>query len=311
MDGVKEENRQLKEVMRFMLTKIAAPEEIPEAVADLVKEDPRESIKMRQKELNAERKSVNKLMKVREQINKKEQKYQSWKHEIQDGLQREEKRHAGVITELQQQLKALEREKDGVDPILIDSDGDEEAPGGNGRLRAELTEVKSQMQEFVTYTTQMEAKNAMILEQLQVQMMGLVGALQGSTLTARPPIASPEQEVKQNRKTLGLVLGMEKSAEPGTVKVKEELHRGRSRSPTAEHRQPKIPKVANEYESTQLKTELMRYPEECQMAVLQMIQEAPESYRSWASVQELIVSTHNRMLMACVDALEALPWDEN
>ena len=302
------ENRRLKEAMRFMLDKVAPTDaekaEIPDEVKELVRIDPRESIRLRQKELNEERKKINKIDKTKDSIDKKSKNFQVWKETVETGIRQEEKRHTSEMAELAQELKSLERQRDGIEPITVDTD-DEEEPHRelvkeNRQLHKEISSLKTDLQEVVAYTSQLDQKNARMMEQLQAQMMSLVGAIQGNVMTPHVPVACPEQNVKGRRKTLGTVLEKEKKEKDSLAKVKEEPGRGRSRTPDAERRVAKIPKVIQDYESQQLKDELLKYPEECQMAVLQTIQQDPEDYKTWDAVLGLIVTTHTQMLHACV-----------
>ena len=309
------ENRRLKEAVRFMLGKIAPTDEekasIPDDVKELVRIDPRESIRLRQKELNEERKKINKLDKAKDTMEKKSTSFQSWKETIESGIRKEEKRHSNELAEISAEIKSLERQRDGVDPIHVDSEDEEVGDEvglrkENRRLQEEVTGLRSDMQTVMAYTMQQEQKNAQMMEQLQAQMMGLVSALQGSVLTTPPPATSPTQDVKIRKKTLGMALQEEKAEGKAMTKVKEEC-RERSRTPEAERRAVKQPKITQDFESQQLKTELARYPEECQMAVLQTIQQDPEAYVSWEAVSNMIIATHNRMLQACVE----VPMDKS
>ena len=238
-------------------------------------------------------------------MEKKSKNFQSWKETIESGIRKEEKRHSSELAEISAEIKSLERQRDGVEPIPIDSEGegeseDPELRAENRRLQQELTGLRSEMQDVVAYTMQRDQRQAQMMEQLQAQMMGLVSAIQGSTLTSPPPVTSPDQDVKSRRKTLGIVLQEEKIEGKSLTKVKQEDGRERSRTPDAERRAAKQPKIAPDYESQQLKTELARYPEECQMAVLQTIHQDPDAYVKWEAVSNLIVSIHTQMLNACV-----------
>ena len=305
------ENRRLKEAMRFMLDKVAPTDaekaEIPEEVKELVKIDPRESIRLRQKELNEERKKINKLDKAKDTMDKKSKNFQSWKETVESGIRKEEKRHSSELAEISAEIKSLERQRDGVDPIQVDSEGEEEGDESqlqvkNQRLQKELAELRSDMQNVMAYTMQQDQKNAQMMEQLQSQLMSLVSVVQGSVLTTPPPANSPNQEVKGRKKTLGTILQEEQAEGRALTKVKQEESRERARTPDIDRRAAKQPKIAQEFESQQLKTELARYPEECQMAVLQTIHQDPEAYVTWEAVSNLIVATHTQMLNACVEA---------
>ena len=304
------ENRRLKDAMRYMLEKVAPTDEekakIPDSVKELVQIDPRESIRLRQKELNEERKKINKLDKAKDTMEKKSKSFQSWKETIESGIRKEEKRHSSELAEISAEIKSLERQRDGIEPIPVDSEGageseDAELRVENRRLQQELTGLRSEMQDVVAYTMQQEQRQTQMMEQLQAQMMGLVSAIQGSTLTTPPTVTSPDQDVKSRRKTLGIVLQEEKTEGRSLTKVKQEDGRERSRTPDAERRAAKQPKIAPDYESQQLKTELARYPEECQMAVLQTIHQDPDAYVTWEAVSNMIVATHTQMLNACVE----------
>ena len=74
--------------------------------------DPKEALKERQKTLNAERKSPNRLTKVKHSMEKKETKSKSWKDKVTKGLKQEEERCGEALL---QELKAQERQRDSRD----------------------------------------------------------------------------------------------------------------------------------------------------------------------------------------------------
>ena len=285
---LKEENMKLKETMRNMMAKDAV-KEVPKEVIDLVKEDPRETLKAKQKELNQERKALNRLCKVKDEITKKDQKFQAWRDSINGGVRQEEKRHSGVMAELQSELKRLEKLNNGEgDPetLEIESDEDELRQEANA-LRQELKTIKSQFRDYTEYATQMETRNARMFEAMQVQMAQLLGAVQGSRLVGEIATTSPKQEVKPPR-TIGDEVKKEtRTPSPGK--------RGRSRTPSKRARHS-MSKEELQYSFEDLQSEVAQLPELCQQRVLQVIAEKPSEFASWTSALQLIQEVKENML---------------
>ena len=104
-------------------------------------------------------------------------------------------------------------------PIPVDSE-DEALNGTNAqRVTRELEAVRSQVDQIASYTAQAEARQNMVLEQIQLQMATILSGLQGSTLVAPTEVTSPEQAVRRVRD----VIEMKRKS--------EESGKARSRSP--------------------------------------------------------------------------------
>ena len=279
--SLKEENRRLKEAIKFVMGRVASEDEIPEAFKDLTKEDPREVLKQKQRALNEERKALNRLEKVREQIASKESRFTEWKHSVQEGVLQEEKRHVSHVAELQEKLKSIEKGEE-ANPIMIDSE-EELEPQKNGRskqLEQELNVMRDQMQQVVSYTAHMEAKNNSMLEQLQWQMNTLIGTMTGASLVEGMKVNSPEQSVHPR-------------------KVKNEIDTTRrdaaglrSRSPAKRHKIEDKEKMnlakKRDYSPTRLKEALKSLPEKVQAKTLSIINTEPEKYVKFEAIEALI-----------------------
>ena len=104
-------------------------------------------------------------------------------------------------------------------PIPVDSE-DEALNGTNAqRVTRELEAVRSQVDQIASYTAQAEARQNMVLEQIQLQMATILSGLQGRTLVAPTEVTSPEQAVRRVRD----VIEMKRKS--------EESGKARSRSP--------------------------------------------------------------------------------
>ncbi|CAK9030826.1 unnamed protein product [Durusdinium trenchii] len=167
-DGsIKEENQKLKDAIRRMLQAEKPEDADLDAVRTLIKVDPREEIRQRQRQLNQERRILNRAENLKETLHKKENSYQSWKHNMQEGLAQEDRRLSKELAELQAEIKAAEEkelndaEMDGepsdVDPTLVDVT--------RQVVQDELKEMKDQMGQFASYAAQMERQNQHLTEQ--------------------------------------------------------------------------------------------------------------------------------------------------
>ena len=105
--ALRAENAKLKEAMRKSIEEGKVVEVAPE-IQQMVRVDPREELKERQRQLNQERKTLNRAVRIKEEMEKKGQKFSSWKASFQQGLAEEEKRHTQVMAELVQELKDAE-----------------------------------------------------------------------------------------------------------------------------------------------------------------------------------------------------------
>lgn len=171
--ALKEENKLLKEAMRKIKeSKESQVVDEPE-IATLLEKNPREDIKERQKLLNQERKTVNRVEKIKASIAEEEKRFASWKRYMETGLKQEEHRHGSALKELYVELK--EAEKSGKE-----TDASMEAPGTP--QAEELQEVKSQLHDFMTYAAAMEKRQLQMAEQMTM----MFGAMQAGFLGHHP-----------------------------------------------------------------------------------------------------------------------------
>ena len=265
--ALKEENQKLRETMKFLVEKIVPKEEdqqhLPEAVQEVLKTDPREIIKQKQKALNQERKALNKVTKVRETMDRKEKSFSEWKYSIQEGIRKEEKRVATEVAELREELRSIEAGKE--DPLMV-ADSDDENKIDQA-VQGELRAMRQEFRGLTSYTAHLEAKNAAMMEQMQAQMSAIMGALQGATLTTGPRVSSPQQPLVR-KKTIGTEILS--TREDG----KERADRSRSPDHGSGLKRIRISKECD-YTSQELKAELNKYPDQCQQIVLQTMSDYP------------------------------------
>ena len=199
-NSLKDENKQLKAAVKFVLENMSGKVEIPADFQDLVKEDPRESLRERQKALNQERRGLNRLEKVKDSIEKEEGKFRSWKEWMSLGLKQEEKRHGDALTQLQEQLRSLERQRDGVDPVEVDSESDAEGvKPAIVHLEKELAGMRQDFKDLTTYTAQLEHRNYQMIDNMHSQMMAMLTKLaDDGSLHTEALRKSPEQKIHQD-----------------------------------------------------------------------------------------------------------------
>eukprot|EP00913_Durusdinium_trenchii_P020046 g18841.t1 len=184
--ALKEENKILKEAMRKIKEgKESQVVEEPE-IATLLEKNPREDIKERQKLLNQERKTINRVEKIKASIAEEEKRFASWKRYMETGLKQEEQRHGSALKELYAELKEAEQSGKEADAAMDASDAAQSE---------ELREVKSQLNSFMTYAAAMEKRQLQMAEQMTM----MFGAMQAGFMGHNPdspqhPFATKEEE---------------------------------------------------------------------------------------------------------------------
>eukprot|EP00913_Durusdinium_trenchii_P023688 g22251.t2 len=148
---VLEENRKLRDVFKLILDRDAG-KETGKNPTDLVEEckklvhNPRESLRERQRELNKEKKSINKAEKLEIAIKEKEDSFVKWKAGFHEMLKAEEKRYEEEVKALREELKLVE---EGPEINSMDADSDGELIAKN--VAEDLSQVKAQMDQMATY----------------------------------------------------------------------------------------------------------------------------------------------------------------
>eukprot|EP00913_Durusdinium_trenchii_P018717 g17588.t1 len=171
---VLEENRKLRDVFKLLLDKDAG-KEVGKDPAELVEEckkivhNPRESLRERQRELNREKKSINKAEKLESTIREKEENFAKWKAGFMEGLRLEEKRYEEEVKALKEELKNVE---DGPETHSMEAESDGEQ--GARALAEDLTQVKAQIDQMATYFEIMEKRNHQMVQEMNSQAMGEV-----------------------------------------------------------------------------------------------------------------------------------------
>ena len=280
-NSLKDENKQLKAAMKFVLENMSGKVEIPADFQDLVKEDPRESLRERQKALNQERRGLNRLEKVKESIEKEEGKFRSWKEWMSLGVKQEEKRHGDALTQLQEQLRSLERQRDGVDPVEVDSESDAEGvKPAIVHLEQELAGMRQDFKDLTTYTAQLEHRNYQMIDNMHSQMMAMLTKLaDNGSLHTEALRKSPEQKVHpKGEGKIPMILTPEKPERRGRSRS-----RGRGDCGETEKKEPGKDDV-----HAGLKEKLSGLPEVCQAKILGILNSNLDSYPTFDSVDKLI-----------------------
>lgn len=294
---IQAENRKLREAMRFLLNKVAPTDEekeqIPEDVKELVRIDPREQLRLRQKELNEERKQLTKLEKAKDSLDKKSKNFQSWKETVETGIRSEEKRHSTELAEISAEIKSLERQRDGIEPIQVDTDEEDDAGirEENKRLHKEISGLKADLREVAAYTTQLDKKNGMMMEQMSHQLQTIMSCFQSLAPMGPMPEWSPQQRVHAR----GTIAEEIKRNGPKQVETKKE---DRSRSPARrsgedQDAEPVWPEEAVDtagevVDEAEIKAFLSGLPEEIQMQFIQLREGEPERYQTRSEIQYLM-----------------------
>lgn len=266
--SLREENTKLKRAMQFVMEKISEKDKVPEEYTELVKISPRELLKQKQRELNEERKSLNRLSKAKENLEKEESRWESWKERMDRGFLQEQKRHAEALAGLKEEIKNIEQEGDDEATMVSDSDDDSKAT-----IKKQFKEIQEGLVGLTAYTAELEAKNARMMEQMQNQMMSLMTMMGGGAIapaiSPAMPAMSPEQRVHAR----------------GRARLAEEVKNGpaRSRSPV-----PKVEEAKEEDPFKNLKSTIAPLPETCQAIVLNTINANIKDYPSKAEVNRLI-----------------------
>ncbi|CAK8985713.1 unnamed protein product [Durusdinium trenchii] len=152
--SLREENTKLKRAMQFVMEKISEKDKVPEEYTELVKISPRELLKQKQRELNEERKSLNRLSKAKENLEKEESRWESWKERMDRGFLQEQKRHAEALAGLKEEIKNIEQEGDDEATMVSDSDDDSKAT-----IKKQFKEIQEGLVGLTAYTAELEAKN--------------------------------------------------------------------------------------------------------------------------------------------------------
>ena len=120
--------QQLAQMTEFMCQVASASGiEIPTHLKECMEDSPGTVLKNKQKELNRERAHLNKVRQIRQQIEKEESNYLSWRHSMQDLLKTEQARFESRMEGLQNKLKELQSSGDGA-AALDEPDGEMHSP---------------------------------------------------------------------------------------------------------------------------------------------------------------------------------------
>ena len=273
------ENQKIKQAVRKIMDSETPGEEEVEILRDLVKPDPRDQLKERQKQLNLERRSLNRAAKLKEDMTEKENGFGEWVASQRRGIEKEEKRHASEMAEIRDAIRAAE-EREMADKDTARKETDENmspshTENSTEALQQELDGVKQQMTQFTTYVATMEEQNKALLAQNQVlteQMAMLVSSLHNRD--ARIDLKdSPQHPFR-----------LDQAANVGERVAKRSPNR--SRSPPA-HTQGKKPKKG-QVDHSVVKQVISALEETSQQMFLQEMQRDPEKYSSMDAVMDLM-----------------------
>ena len=189
-EGLRNENKLLKEALKKMSD--GETTAVDNAVKGMLKANPREELKEKQKALNQERKALNKTERIREEIAKKQNKFKGWKEGILRGVEMKSKEHTEEIARLTAELKDAETEAANNPEGDNGMDTDEDK-GDSEDASQELAELRRQMGFFITYTQGMERRQ----QQMADQMTALMGLIQGQAENGTP--FTPQQPLRITR----------------------------------------------------------------------------------------------------------------
>ena len=290
---VLEENRKLRDVFKLLLDKDAG-KEVGKDPAELVEEckkivhNPRESLRERQRELNREKKSINKAEKLESTIREKEENFAKWKAGFMEGLRLEEKRYEEEVKALKEELKNVE---DGPETHSMEAESDGEQ--GARALAEDLTQVKAQIDQMATYFEIMEKRNHQMVQEMNSQVQSLVAVIRTSQ---RPDLV--------NQSSPQLI------RPPGQKLETTPVREGRSRSPAVKRNAVEV-EMEDENLETFLKGLLAGLQEEHRRHVLTIVETEPENYATKEAVeilvQQVMMQANGNISLDSMDSPNALP----
>eukprot|EP00913_Durusdinium_trenchii_P026549 g24909.t1 len=177
--GLQEENKRLKDALKYFANK-KEDEEVPEDYRPFLHEDPRESLRVQQRELNKQKKMIGRVEKIRSTMEEKSQRWVRWKARIMRGLELEEQRYKEEYKQLEDELQAVETGKDV--PMDLENVGTD----GHGGVEDELTEVKHQVGQMADYMQRIEKRNLDLTLQVQDLITAVREAKQCDVLQTSP-----------------------------------------------------------------------------------------------------------------------------
>lgn len=271
-----EENKVLKEAVKYLLSKTPEPEEVPAAVKSLIAVDPRAELRQRQKELNQEKKALTRVEKLKAEIVKQEERYAAWKTGMDTGIQQEEARFQKEIHQLQVDLKTVEKdEKEGRYEM---DEGSSNNPA-NQRLAQEMDTMKQNMIQMASYVQSMEQRNMELANQVQ----SLVVALKSSNGLEMPANNSPQMVHRPRR-----------AEREGSL---FEDHRERSRSPakrSAEEAHLEAAEVLD-LERQEAKEIISTIPEPHRAQLIAIVKSEPASYQTIPELWNLVIAFQTQL----------------
>ena len=166
-----EENKKLRDALRNLVDK--GPKDGDSTVVEECKKlvhDPREELRVRQRELNKEKKAITKQQKIEQTIKEKQESFQAWRAGFMEGLKGEDARHQEEIEALRKELKENTEDEEKMDE-------EDETDKDKGLVFQELAEVKHRMSYMASYVEAMERKNQQLVSEMSSQVQSLVSAM--------------------------------------------------------------------------------------------------------------------------------------
>ena len=187
-----------KNCLQSLVSKMGSTEDLPSDIQQLLQEDPRQKLQEEQRAMNAKRKLINRIEKLKSQISDKENKFTTWKKGIKDILKKEETRHQDHMKQLKKDLENAIAEQNGVIALEDEQDSDMEdedvPPFNHPYMEKFLSDMQERMEQAAARSQHIEAQHTTILQQMHLQMQQMQQRLPSQTEVPAPvaaPIVAP------------------------------------------------------------------------------------------------------------------------
>lgn len=285
--GLQEENKRLKDALKYFANK-KEDEEVPEDYRPFLHEDPRESLRVQQRELNKQKKMIGRVEKIRSTMEEKSQRWVRWKARILRGLELEEQRYKEEYKQLEDELQAVETGKEV--PMDLENVGTD----GHGGVEDELTEVKHQVGQMADYMQRIEKRNLDLTLQVQDLITAVREAKQCDVLQP-----SPQKPIRGSGFTLPIEVLPSHKGDKSRSSSKE-----RSRSPCRVHEEPTL-KLTEVVKEAGLEHLLAGMSPEHHDHLMAIITSEPANFQNPKQVQELIHTMMTQQLAEQTAVMDA------
>ena len=201
------------ETIKAMLSQMATSGSIviPEGVKELLQDSPGKDLRERQRELNEERRQMQKVKSLQQQIQKEKEAYANWLQYQKDMMRVESKRHEDKLEELQERLKqakegpmvAQAMEEDSEVELLADvaekarteelqkmSQQNHELMENQATMMQQITQLATQMQSAAQEAMQKDAE----IQQLKT-LLGHHQTNEATKTMVAPSAMSPQRPI--------------------------------------------------------------------------------------------------------------------